>query len=274
MKTLFKLSIAFALVATLGSAQVILSTTTLGAAVAAPTTTNPGSSPILTLASTSTMQSAGPQNQINTCLYIDRELFGVVTVLSSTQVQVQQRGRGCGAIGQAARPMAHANGATVYFANTVTYNAQTGQVIPAATYIGKNDQPTAEFAPGTTCVAANEIALPRIYYFSGTKLDCVGATGTQVWVEVDKNGPPVLGTTVASPAGVMATTGTIFTVSGTNAITGITVPNGAAPGYQVTLIPSGAFTTTNAGNIRIASTAVVGKTLVMTWDGTKFDPSY
>ena len=47
-------------------------------------------------------------------------------------------------------------------------------------------------------------------------------------------------------------------------------------GGQITLIPTGVFTTTNAGNIAIASTAVVGKALTMTYDSTttKWYPSY
>jgi len=240
--------------------QVILPTTTLGAAI---TTTN-GTS--LTLASTSTMQNAGPANQINTCLFIDAELFGVVTVVDSTHVTVQQRGRGCGAIGLSARPTLHANGATVYFANTVI-NGTT--VIPASRYIGNPSQDSG--VDYGACTATNELVLPRIYIFGGYLFDCLGGH----WVQTGGPGmTQFFGSTVASPAGVLTATGTAFKVSGTNAITGINVPNGWAPGACLALIPTGTFTTTTATNIALASTAVVGKTLFECWDGSKWNPSY
>jgi hypothetical protein len=258
MKTTIKLLIALLAIAALGFGQTILSTTTLGAAI---TTTN-GTS--LTLASTSTMANAGPVNQINTCLYIDAELFGVVTVTDSTHVVVQQRGRGCGAIGEGARPTFHANGATVYFANTVT----TGTTItPAASYIGVPQQITAENLG--SCTATSELVLPRIYYFSGQIFDCLGGH----WVQTNGMGLMVYGSTVASPAGVMTPTGIAFKVSGTNAITGITVPNGWAAGMSIYVIPTGIFTWTTATNISLAGTAVVGKVIVFTWDGAKWNPS-
>ncbi len=261
MKT-FKLFIIALAIAAFGFGQTILSTTTLGAALTSSTTT-------VTLASTSTMLGSGPVNQINTCLYIDGELFGVATVVSSTVVTVQGRGKGCGAIGVSSRPEAHVNGATVYFANTVTNGTF---ITPAASLIGKNTQPNSQHYPGEACTAGNETALPLIYIFNGVKLDCF-ASG--VWVQVNAPGPPVLGSTVTPPTGVMTATGTIFlTDTGTNAVTGLTVPHGFSPGMSITIIPGGAFTTTNATNIRIASTAVAGKALIMTWDGSKWDPSY
>ena len=47
-------------------------------------------------------------------------------------------------------------------------------------------------------------------------------------------------------------------------------------GGTITLIPTGAFTWTTAGNIAVAGTAVVSKALIMTYDyGTgKWYPSY
>src|ERR1035437_3898888 len=42
----------------------------------------------------------------------------------------------------------------------------------------------------------------------------------------------------------------------------------------ITLIPDAAFTTTTGGNIAIISTAVIGKALIMTCDGTSWYPSY
>ena len=261
MKTI-KLTIIALALAAFGFGQTILSTTTLGAALTAATTT-------VTLASTSTMQTAGPVNQINTCLFIDGELFGVATVVSSTVVTVQGRGKGCGAIGLSSRPEPHASGAIVYFANTVTNG---NFITPAASLIGKNTIPASQHYPGETCTAANETALPLIYIQNGVKLDCL-ASG--VWIQTNAPGPPVLGSVYTVPAGAIVPTGNIFlTDTGTAAATSITVPHGWGAGMSITIIPGGAFTTTNAGNIRIASTAVAGKALIMTWDGAKWDPSY
>jgi len=83
--------------------------------------------------------------------------------------------------------------------------------------------------------------------------------------------------TVAS-ATTIAPTKTITFISGTTAIATITAPSLiATTGGQITLIPTGIFTTTTVGgNIALASTAVVSKALIMTYDaGTaKWYPSY
>jgi len=82
--------------------------------------------------------------------------------------------------------------------------------------------------------------------------------------------------TVAS-ATTIAPTKTITFISGTTAIATITAPSLiASTGGQITLIPTGIFTTTTAGNIALASTAVVSKALIMTYDATttKWYPSY
>lgn len=80
---------------------------------------------------------------------------------------------------------------------------------------------------------------------------------------------------VPSTAGVLTLTYPITRVSGTNAITGITVPYSGFQG-KVTLIPTGVFTWTTATNIGLAGTAVVGKALDMTYDpySAKWYPSY
>ncbi|CAB4240767.1 hypothetical protein UFOVP22_1, partial [uncultured Caudovirales phage] len=45
---------------------------------------------------------------------------------------------------------------------------------------------------------------------------------------------------------------------------------------QITIIPTGIFLTTTAGNIALASTTIVSKALIMTYDVTtaKWYPSY
>lgn len=82
--------------------------------------------------------------------------------------------------------------------------------------------------------------------------------------------------TIASAATIAPTTPFVF-VSGTTAIVTITPPAPlATSGGEITLIPTGIWTTTTAGNIALASTAVVGKALRFVYDSstTKFYPSY
>ena len=82
--------------------------------------------------------------------------------------------------------------------------------------------------------------------------------------------------TIAS-ASTIAPTAYITFISGTTSIATITVPQALlATGGQLTLIPTGIFATTTAGNIALITTAVVGKALIMTYDvtTTKWYPSY
>ena len=82
--------------------------------------------------------------------------------------------------------------------------------------------------------------------------------------------------TIASATTIAPTTPIVF-ISGTTAVVTITA---AAPistgGGAITLIPTGIFTWTTAGNIALAGTAVVSKALTMTYDATttKWYPSY
>ena len=87
-------------------------------------------------------------------------------------------------------------------------------------------------------------------------------------------------TTLASAATVAPLSGTVH-ITGTTAINTITPMtycplSAAGVRCTLTLVPDGAFTTTSAGNIAAASTATVGRAMVMTYDiGTgKWYPSY
>jgi len=82
--------------------------------------------------------------------------------------------------------------------------------------------------------------------------------------------------TIASATTIAPTKAVTF-ISGVTPIVTITAPSLiATTGGQITLIPTGIFTTTIAGNIALASTAVVSKALIMTYDATtaKWYPSY
>lgn len=82
-----------------------------------------------------------------------------------------------------------------------------------------------------------------------------------------------LGESIAS-ARTITVTSAIHHVTGTTAIHRINPPTGFTG--DVRLIPDAAFTlgTGDGGNIAKASTAVVGRTLVVTYDGTNWYPSY
>lgn len=129
-----------------------------------------------------------------------------------------------------------------------------------------------------------------------------GATALPVWTTVTGTGAPVraispslTGTLIyenatysglnatAAAAPTLASAGTIAPikpinfVSGTNTISTITAPSAfTSGGGQVILIPTGLWATNTAGNIALATTAVVGKALVMVYDSAtaKWYPSY
>lgn len=170
MNTFKKLLLATVLMASLAFGQTALSTTTLGAAV---TTTNGIPATTITVASTSTMQNAGTQNQPNTVLYCDRELIYVTTVVNATTLTVQ-RGKGVGAGGVVTD---HNSGTLCYFANTANRNA--------APMFFSSQQTNAEVVG--RCLRSQQLALPRIYVFSGDVYDCkqTGAAGTYgQWIKV------------------------------------------------------------------------------------------
>lgn len=85
----------------------------------------------------------------------------------------------------------------------------------------------------------------------------------------------VLGANLSSAGAnvTIAPTTALHHVTGAGSIQSITIPFAGFVG-SITLIPDGAFTTVTGGNIAIASTAVVGKALTMTYDGTAWYPSY
>ena len=81
-----------------------------------------------------------------------------------------------------------------------------------------------------------------------------------------------VGVAVASAATITASN-KIFHVTGVAEITTINPPANFSES-QITIIPDGIFTTAIGGNIGLASIAVVGKALVLTWDGVHWYPSY
>ena len=104
-------------------------------------------------------------------------------------------------------------------------------------------------------------------------------TGTIVSANITHSG--LIATTAAAPtiasAATIAPTTSIVFISGTAAVVTITAPTPiASGGGRITLIPTGVFTWTTAGNIAVAGTAVVSRALDMIYDvtTTKWYPSY
>lgn len=102
--------------------------------------------------------------------------------------------------------------------------------------------------------------------FAGTSVSATGAV-TAAFLNTGASSIIASGATIAP-------TGSVHHISGVAAITTITVPAGCTPTCTITLIPDGLFTTATGGNISLGTTVVVNKSLILTWDGTKWNPSY
>lgn len=75
-------------------------------------------------------------------------------------------------------------------------------------------------------------------------------------------------------ASTITLTSQVCVVTGATTIQTISRPLSILPGDYYVLIPGSGFTWGSAGNIRAAGTAVVGKALMMVWDGSVWSPSY
>ena len=77
----------------------------------------------------------------------------------------------------------------------------------------------------------------------------------------------IFGDPIASAA-IISPLFEVHHITGTAAINTIEVPDWLRPGDALSFIPDGAFSWTNAGNISVAGTAVVGRVLTFTNDGS------
>jgi len=129
--------------------------------------------------------------------------------------------------------------------------------------------------PYGSCTGSATGYAPWINTTTGEQWLCSSVTGG--WVPGFGNSNPKSPTVaVASAAGTITPSGPLFHVTGTAAITGFVIPIGYTGG-GFCIIPDGAFTTTNATNIAIASTGVVSQLLCYGYDpaATKpFFPTY
>lgn len=220
------------------AAQTVLTSTTLAASVTDTSTR------AIALTSASGFSAGGATAQ--TYVLVDREIM-LITGVSGTTLSVI---RGYGGT----RASAHLSGATATF-------------VPQAATIA--------YVPAGYCVATAYAYAPLVIHDgqdevnNGATAACLGSQ----WVLTNRVGLPVYGSTVAS-ATTIAATGTYFKVSGTTTIQTVTVPAGWAPGMSLLLEPTALWSTNTSGNIGLATTGVVGKVLILTWNGTKWQPSY
>lgn len=227
------------------SAQTVVTSTTLSGAV------NTTSETSVTVAS-ATNVLAPATGGVYTYLYVDNEMMQVLAV-SGTTARVA---RGV----NSTRASTHITAATVWVGLAGAFRSGANASAP----VGQCLRSSLQFVPAILVGGVN----------NGKFYDCLGVTTAGQWTLVSEPGPQILGSTVASVAGVITATGTVFTVSGTAAITGITLPAGWAVGMSLYITPSAIFTWTAATNIALAGTAVVNKMLVFTWNGAKWVPSY
>lgn len=186
----------------------------------------------------------------NTNIYVDRELMTVIGI-NGLVLTVARGQAGTGAA-------AHLSGAVVYEGRPNWFYPRDPK--------------------GGTCVLANVIVTPWINVNTGNQWLC--STITLRWIPGFGNPgnsaiPVGTNTAVASVAGLTTITGPLFHVTGTNAITGWTIPVGGV-GAGFCIIPDAAYTTTATNNIAIATTGVLNKVQCWTWDdkNSKYVASY
>jgi hypothetical protein len=139
----------------------------------------------------------------------------------------------------------------------------------------------AAYDPYGSCTATTTVSTPWITIatsaIGGDARQWLCSTVVNRWVPGWNNDfvPAQPTAAVASAAGLITPSGQLFHITGALAITGFNIPLGFAYG-SFTVIPDGAFTTTTANNIALASTGVVSKPLTFTYDANsgKFYPSY
>jgi hypothetical protein len=258
MKTLNRIFLMLALTASVGFSQVATVSTTLSTAVVA----GPVSQFCLASGASVVLPSATQQSSY---LVVDAEAVQILSAGYTANCFKVKRGQlGSGASGT------HNAGALVWISQAATGTGDSSRPFSNGAFISQR--------PMGPCVASAQYTLPLVIVGSilgGDVITCSGQAGAQIWTSLNPLRFVNVGTVIAS-ATTIAPVSYVTHVSGTAAIVNITVPAGFVPGGTFVVIPDGAFTTTNAGNIAIASTAVVSRAITFTYDATanKWFPSY
>ena len=169
------------------------------------------------------------------------------------------------------------------FAVDATDIGYAANQIPLNQYLGRfayQDALSADDVPnvfvGVSDVGYNANQVPLNQYLGSLAYQSAKNAAIESLSITQPISTPSFAPTIAS-ATTIAPVNYITFISGTAAIVNITptaiMANG---GGKLILIPTGVFTTTTAGNIALASTAIVGRTMTMVYDSntTKWYPSY
>jgi hypothetical protein len=201
---------------------------------------------------TSTSEIGTPTGSSFYILMVDKEAMQVLSVNSAASTVTVARGY------QGTVATAHVSGAKVWYGVPEYFWDATGG--------------SGATGPSGACTASALRVLPAVVIPSGEVWNC----GNGVWTKFSQGyGATSVGAAIAS-ATTIAPTNPVFHVTGTTAVVNITVPPALPSGACLVAIPDGAFTTTTAGNIGHASTAVVGVAMQLCYDAgsAKFYPSY
>lgn len=272
IKRFIKLLGLLVLLAGVSLAQQSLTQTTLAAAQGGgPSQLSSGISTNLSttvsLTSATGIQAAS-NGQPVTFIYVDQEVEGILTLVTGqTTIFNVLRGQ------MGTKESAHAT-ADMVLAQVVSPQFGGGS--------GSGGFQVTDPPFNGACTGTNTNFTPWINVMTQAQWLCSSITST--WVPGFSNayvgGMERTTAAVASAAGQVTPSGPLFHITGALAITGFLVPIGfnatAVGGGQFCVIPDGAFTTTTANNIALASTGVVNKLLCWSWDTTnsKFVPTY
>ena len=247
-----------------------LTQTTLASAVTGPALysgTSPTIQQTVYLASVSGISAPLLPGTPVSIIYVDREAMAVWAVNTSLSSVTVSRGY----LGTQASP--HVSGDMVLVAPV--YNpANGGNPVPNGLF--GSDPPQ-----GGTC-SSGVPTIPWVNVITGAQWLC--STITNTWVPGFNNPLSLvsagLTTSVASVAGATLPSGPLFIITGTNAVTGWTIPvgfNATSAGYGCFSVigGSGPATWTAAGNIAVAGTFTANKLFVFCWNPStsKFQPS-
>jgi len=127
--------------------------------------------------------------------------------------------------------------------------------------------------PRGSCSASSWPYTPYINATNGYMWVC--STLTNTWAPSWNTPNPPAVTALVSSAAAVTPSGPLFHVNLTNAIVNFTLPVGFVGG-QFCVVPDAIFTTTAAGNISLATTAVVNRRVCWQWDSVavKWSPTY
>jgi hypothetical protein len=198
------------------------------------------------------------------------------TAIGSNSLTSGTPGDNCTAVGQLA--LTNATGSTNTAVGARTLSGATGGCVALGYFAGTYETGANAFYVNnqdrTDNTGDRTKSLMYGVFNTTAATQSLAINGTLAVSEI--TGTRAAATTIASAA-TIAPTKSITFISGTAAVVTITaIAPFTTGGGTITLIPTGAFTWTTAGNIAVAGTAVVNRALTMTYDSTttKWYPSY